>query len=128
MTDTTHSIRSPVRFASGFLLAAFIAFGGAAARAENPDRQVFDLHIENDRLAQAQKVIRVRKGDVVELRWTADKPTAIHVHGYDLRARAVPNAAEKTVFEARATGRFPATIHGKGGKHVTLFYLEVHPD
>ena len=34
----------------------------------------------------------------------------------------------KTVFEARATGRFPATIHGKGGKHVTLFYLEVHPD
>ncbi len=128
MADPTQSTRSPGRVAAGILLAAFVSLCGAGARAENPDRQVFDLHIENDRLAQAQKVIRVRKGDVVELRWTADKPTSIHVHGYNLRARAVPNAAEKTVFEARATGRFPATIHGKGGKHVTLFYLEVHPD
>ena len=109
------------------MLAACIAFS-VAARAENPDRLVFDLRIENDRLAQAQKVVRVTKGDVVELRWLADKPTAIHVHGYDLRAQARPDAVAKTVFEARATGRFPATIHGKGGKHVTLFYLEVHPD
>jgi len=68
----------------------------------------------------------------VEINWRADRPMILHLHGYDIEAAPGPDKPATMTFTARATGRFPIEIHsstaeGKGGRHVTLNHLEVHP-
>ena len=74
-------------------------------------------------------VVRVTQGDQVELRWTTDEATEVHLHGYDIEADLAPGAEQIMSFEARATGRFAIEAHGFGQDHsdTTLMYLEVLP-
>ncbi len=74
-------------------------------------------------------VVRVTQGDQVELRWTTDESTEVHLHGYDIKADLTPGNAEVMTFEARATGRFAIESHGFGNEHshAPLLYLEVLP-
>lgn len=95
----------------------------AVAQVEEPKR--FDLRIENDRLSGELKVIRVRRGDAVEINWSADRRTVLHLHGYDIEATIEPDRPRTMSFTARATGRFPIETHGR--RHSVLIYLEVHP-
>jgi len=85
----------------------------------------FELRIENGRLTNAAKTLQVRRGDAVELIWSADRPSVLHLHGYDIEITVDPRKTETMAFRARATGRFPIEIHG--GRHTVLIYLEVHP-
>jgi hypothetical protein len=94
-----------------------------AQTAAEPRR--FNLHIENGRIAGNVKTIKVQQGEAVELNWSADRRTTVHLHGYDIEATINPGQAQVMAFRARATGRFPIESHG--GRHVVLFYLEVHP-
>jgi len=74
------------------------------------------------------RVIAVRHGDDVTLRWTADKPTEIHLHGYDLAVNLRPGAPTPMHFTAKSAGRFAIEAHGLGpSMEPTLGYLEVHP-
>lgn len=100
---------------------AFIAIGGAQA-----EPRLFDLALKAGRLPESQRLLRVRQGDEVTLRWTTDRPFTLHLHGYDLEARLVPQTAVELRFTARATGRFPLEIHGPGTER-TVGHLEVHP-
>jgi hypothetical protein len=95
----------------------------AAAQVEEPKR--FDFRIENDRLSGDLKVIRVRRGDVVEINWSANRRTVLHLHGYDIETTVEPDKPRIMSFTARATGRFPIEMHGR--HHSVLIYLEVHP-
>ncbi len=95
----------------------------AAAQVEEPKR--FDLRIENDRVGGDLKVIRVRRGDVVEINWLANRRTVLHLHGYDIETTVEPDKTRVMSFTARATGRFPIETHGR--HHSVLIYLEVHP-
>ncbi len=95
----------------------------AAAQVEEPKR--FDLRIENDRVGGDLKVIRVRRGDVVEINWLANRRTVLHLHGYDIETTVEPDKPRIMSFTARATGRFPIETHGR--HHSVLIYLEVHP-
>ena len=100
----------------------------------------FELRIEQRRVPQAQRVLRATEGERVELRWTADEPLVLHLHGYDIETRVAPDKPAVTSFTARLTGRFPVAIHvddapGRTGSsakssshhHLTLLHVEVHP-
>jgi FtsP/CotA-like multicopper oxidase with cupredoxin domain len=91
-----------------------------------PEPRAFDLAIRNNQLPSEQRTVRVRQGDEVTLRWTTDAPLTIHLHGYDIETLVSPGPAVVMKFSARATGRFPIEIHGRGVER-TLGYLEVHP-
>jgi FtsP/CotA-like multicopper oxidase with cupredoxin domain len=78
------------------------------------------------------RLIRVKRGDVVKLKWTTDKAASIHLHGYDLEKQLVPGAEVEMVFAARATGRFTIEPHipKQAGGHAhgePLVTIEVHP-
>ncbi len=100
------------------------AVAGGHAMAEP---RAFDLPVKGGRLPPNQALVRVRQGDEVTLKWTSDQAVALHLHGYDLEAKVTPAAPAEMRFTARAAGRFPIEIHGAGGKHATIGYLEVHP-
>jgi FtsP/CotA-like multicopper oxidase with cupredoxin domain len=95
----------------------------AQSAAEQPRR--FELTIENGRLTNAAKTLQVRRGEAVELIWTADRRSVLHLHGYDIEVTVGADKPQTMSFRARATGRFPIEIHG--GRHTVLVYLEVHP-
>jgi hypothetical protein len=100
---------------------AVVAAGGAGA-----EPRLFELTIKNGRLPENQRLVRVRQGDAVTLKWRTDRALTLHLHGYDLEAQLAPETPADMQFTARATGRFPIEIHGAGTEH-TIGHLEVHP-
>ncbi len=106
-----------------WLAVVFGNWSPAVAQVEAPKR--FDLRIENDRLSVDLKVIRVRRGDAVEINWSANRRTVLHLHGYDIETVVEVGRPQTMSFTARATGRFPIETHGR--HHSVLIYLEVHP-
>jgi hypothetical protein len=103
----------------------FFTFGSQIVEAEQQDPQRFELRIENGRLIGALKIIRVRHNEAVEINWSADSRTVLHLHGYDIESTIEPGKPQTMSFTARATGRFPIETHG--GRHAVIIYLEVHP-
>jgi len=99
----------------------FVATGSVLA-----EPRLFELALKDGRLPESQRLLRVRQGDEVTLKWTTDQPFTLHVHGYDLEAKLVPQTPVELRFTARATGRFPLEIHGPGTER-TVGHLEVHP-
>jgi hypothetical protein len=113
---------------SAWLAGALILGAAAAGAAE----LTFDLRIERGQVPANMRLIRVEQGDSVKLRWTADRPTILHLHGYDIETKVAPGAVAEMPFTARATGRFPVSVHKPqaGGGHAhdpPLVHVEVHP-
>jgi hypothetical protein len=102
---------------------AAVLSGPPPAAAESPQR--FALRIEHGRLAGNLKAIRVRRNDAVEITWSADRRTVLHLHGYDIQTTVEAGQPQIMSFLARATGRFPIETHD--GQHTILLYVEVHP-
>lgn len=100
---------------------------GAIAMAVAQEERVFDLSIIQGKVTGEGNVIRVKQEEQVTIRWTTDAPVTLHLHGYDIEQQVTPGIPAFFRFKAYATGRFPITIHGKGGTHGTLLYLEVLP-
>jgi hypothetical protein len=114
------------------LLSLLLASGAAATRAQGVEA-VFDLPIERGRVPQKLRVIRVKQGDTVKLRWTSDRPIILHLHGYDIEKKVEPGAVAEMTFVARATGRFPVEEHkpnahgGHSHGESALVRVEVRP-
>jgi hypothetical protein len=88
----------------------------------------FELRLENGRLANSLKIIRVGRGDMVELNWSADRRTVLHLHGYDIEITVDAGKPQTMSFKAQVTGRFPIERHdAEAGRHAILLYIEVHP-
>ena len=101
-----------------------------AAVAQDAPRRVIEVRIENREVVAPGAAIRITEGDVIELVWTSDEATELHLHGYDLEIHVGPDEPATMVIEAYATGRFPITSHGwgEGGHgHDALIHLEVYP-
>lgn len=92
------------------LLAPALAF----AAASEPKR--FDLTIANAAVPPQQRVMRVHKDDVVQLRVTSDAPGEVHLHGYRQEVKVVPGRAAELTFKAHATGRYRIEWHPTGDK------------
>ncbi len=91
----------------------------------------FVLSIENGRVPENMRRIRVKQNDVVKLRWSADRPMTVHLHGYDLEQKITPGTVSEMTFTARATGRFTVEPHlPSSGGHAhgdVLVTIEVYP-
>jgi FtsP/CotA-like multicopper oxidase with cupredoxin domain len=91
------------------------------------------LRIENGHVPANMQLIRVWQDDTVKLQWTAEKPSIVHLHGYDIERRIVPGAVTELTFTARATGRFQVHLHGNApgpaghGHEDALVTIEVYP-
>ena len=116
------------------LLGAIFGFANLAGTAAAQTAEVaFDLRIEKGRVAQSMRLIRVRQGDAVKLRWTTDRPIILHLHGYDIETKVEPGGPAEMAFTARATGRFGIEEHkpsAKGGHshgEAPLVRIEVYP-
>jgi FtsP/CotA-like multicopper oxidase with cupredoxin domain len=106
------------------MVVALVSAGGAGAA----ELRVVGLPLRNGQLPEDQRVVRVRQGDDVTLRWTTDRPLTVHLHGYDLEQKLSAGAPVLMRFTARATGRFAIEIHGPShSDERTVGYLEVHP-
>jgi hypothetical protein len=114
------------------LLVSLALASTLAAYAQAPE-VVFDLKIEKGRVAERLRMIRVKQGDAVRLRWTSDRPIILHLHGYDIETKVTPGAVAEMAFTARAAGRFPVEEHthnARGGHshgEAPLVRLEVRP-
>jgi hypothetical protein len=121
--------RSPTRrsFACGILALLFAAAPDAGDAAE----VTFVLRIENGRLPENLRRIRVRQNDLVKLQWSADRPMTVHLHGYDIERKLVPGVVSEMTFVARAAGRFSVEPHlSSSGGHShgdILVTIEVYP-
>ena len=95
-----------------------------------PDVRI-EVHIVN-REVVGDQLIRVTQGQIVEMTWTTDEETQVHIHGYEIHIPTSPDTPAIVTFEAHATGRFPVTSHGYGDEyglmHQMLIYFEVYPD
>ncbi len=122
----------PVSFAGCFLallLALAPVLAGTGAKA---DEVTFELRIENGRVSANMRLIRVKQGDVVKLRWNSDRPMILHLHGYDIEQKVEPGRVAEMTFNARATGRFSVEAHtprqGGGQTHgAPIVQIEVYP-
>src|SRR5437879_3386294 len=80
----------------------------------------YALRVENGHVPESMRLIRAKRGDVVKLQWTSDRPITIHLHGYDIEKEITPGTVTDMVFTARATGRFAVEPHlgrGPSGGH-----------
>src|SRR5258708_7023171 len=113
-----------IAFALGLAVSPAVAQGGEVTYA---------LRIESGRVPENMRLIRVTQGDVVKLQWSADRPSIVHLHGYDILKQVTPEAVTELIFTARATGRFPVNLHGSAaeaaghGHEDTLATMEVYP-
>jgi len=110
---------------------ASIAMGSAFVAAAEPG---FVLEIKYGRVPDSVRLIRVKQGDLVKLRWTSDQPLVVHLHGYDIEQPVDPGVVTDMTFAAYATGRFPVYVHaqavrGGGPAHEggALINVEVYP-
>jgi hypothetical protein len=96
------------RYLPAIFLALPLALSVTGARAEE---LTFELQLVRGQIAAQMRLIRVRQGDVVNLRWSSDRPVALHLHGYDIEQKVQPGAVAQMTFTARATGRFSVQEH-----------------
>ncbi|HEY7242284.1 MAG TPA: hypothetical protein VH678_00180 [Xanthobacteraceae bacterium] len=121
-------MKQRVRLTSAALLLLSLSLEGASAA-----EVAFALRVENGRVAENMRLIRVKRNDVVKLEWSTDRAMTIHLHGYDIEKEIVPGAVTDMTFTARATGRFTIEPHlGKtpsgGHEHgEVLVIIEVYP-
>ena len=116
------------------MLAIVVAIFATLATAHAQTAEVtFDLKIEKGRVAPSMRLIRVKQGDAVRLRWSTDRAIALHLHGYDIEIKVEPGKPADMAFTARATGRFPIEEHkpdARGGHshgEAPLARIEVYP-
>ncbi len=129
--DCPDSIRRALLRGSTILVLGCLALPvGRAVAAE----RMLPLRIVRRKI-DGPATVRVKVGDQVDLRWTTDEATTIHIHGYDLALALDPTTEGRMRFLANATGRFPISAHGFGAggdktahREVVLLYLEVLPD
>jgi hypothetical protein len=107
-----------------------------AANQVDPIR--ISIPIKGRKLAnEAQKLIRITQGDLLELVFTADEAAELHLHGYDIYLNVKPGTPGVLRVDAKFAGRFPLEAHRFGNAsaepnvgtraHVVLLYLEIYP-
>ena len=119
------SMESPWRFGLAACAAALVAtaslaeVGGAA-----PPAKSFTVALVGGKV-QGSDTLKVKQGERVELQVSGDRPTVLHLHGYEIEAKIAPPKPAVLAFKADLAGRFP--VHEHGGGHRAVLFIEVHP-
>lgn len=115
------------------LLCGSLSPWSGIGNARAAELQRFAITIKNRKVEPAQKLIRVTRGDALELEFSTDEAAELHLHGYDKLIKVAPATPALLRLDATIAGRFSIEAHGfasdKSGQrgHVVLLYLEVHP-
>jgi len=114
------------------LTLSLILAPGLAVTGAQADELTFELRIVRGQLPANMRLIQVKQGAVVKLRWSSDRSIALHLHGYDIERKVEPGAVAEMTFTARATGRFPVQEYQArtGGGHThgaSIVQVEVLP-
>jgi hypothetical protein len=123
------------RRSAGLILGLLMLFLSAPAAIVGAQTKefIFDLKVEHSTVPPKMRLIRVKQGDLVKLRWTSDRPITLHLHGYDIERTIVPGSVAEMAFTANATGRFPVEEHkpdahgGHAHGEAPLVRIEVYP-
>lgn len=91
-------------FAAGAVLALASAL---AVGSDQPVYKTFDLAIEHGLVPVGQRVLRVKKGNVVRLRVTSDVAGELQFPSHALDAKVMPGKTASLSFTATSTGRHP---------------------
>jgi hypothetical protein len=115
-----------------FLALLLVLAPGVIVTGAKADELTFELRVERGQLPPNKRLIRVKQGDVVKLRWSSDRSIALHLHGYDIERKVEPGVVAEMTFTARATGRFPVEEHqarpgGRDTHGAPLVQVEVLP-
>lgn len=112
----------------------FLAFGMVrTAAAQEPGKRIVELRLEagvvsgDVNTAGGLAVVRVAQGEDVELRWTSDEATGVHLHGYNIETDLSVDGETVMPFKAKFGGRFAIEAHSHGGGNATILYIEVRP-
>lgn len=124
--------RIPAFFLQFFLTLSLVLPAGLVVTDANADELTFELRVERGQVPANMRLIRVKQGDVLKLRWSSDRSIVLHLHGYDIERKIEPGVVTEMTFTARATGRFPVQEHqaSSGGGHthgVPIVQVEVLP-
>jgi hypothetical protein len=115
------------------LLCGSLSQWGGAGNGSAAELRRFAIMVKNRKVEPAQRLIRVMRGDTLELELTTDEAAQLHLHGYDKLIKIAPGAPTTLRLDATIAGRFSIEAHGfasdKSGQrgHIVLLYLEVHP-
>ena len=115
-----------------FVRAAAASCAALGALLAAADERSFTLVTVNGAVPEAQRVLRVTKGDKVTVTLTSNVPGEAHLHAYKLAAALAPGKRAQWTFTAHATGRYRVEWHAAGDKpgdhhHAPLATLEVMP-
>lgn len=90
------------------------------------EKKRFAVTINQGHVAKKFRTLRVTEGDTVEITFTSDKSSELHLHGIGVLANVTAGKPATMTFHAQTAGRFPIEAHG-AGTHGSLLYVEVHP-
>lgn len=79
---------------------------------EGPEERAVEVEIQEDEMSPAE--VTVGEGDQVTLRFTAERPRELHLHGYDREVEIEPGETATLSLEATRTGRFEVEDHDSG--------------
>ena len=121
-----------------FVAVALIAIIGAVA-CSSSDPERIDVSVSINSGVMEPKTIKVKQGDMVTLKISADEGGEFHLHTYDIEANIPADEETDFYFVADATGRFKITYHpmdenthgeashGEDDSHGGIFESEVIP-
>jgi len=106
-----------------FLVTATAMISARNAGAEEDAR--ISLRVAGGKLMGGPRVIRLKRNAAVVLTVLSDTPDELHVHGYNLELKLLPNQATTLSFVAKHTGRFTFELHEA---HTELGAFEIYPE
>ena len=105
------------------LMLIYPACGGSSTGDINKNEILISIKNGN---VEGDKIVKVKKGEQVKLKFTSDQEMSIHLHGYDIEAEIPMDGSETIEFEAHATGAFPVTAHISEENHSSHTSHEIH--
>lgn len=94
-----------------------------AANVSDADLQA-DIVVTDGWVSSGPDVIKVKRGDNVNVRFVSNQTDELHLHGYDITVQLAPNTPALLSFTAKYPGRFGYELHKA---HREIGAIEVHP-
>lgn len=69
------------------------------------------VRVESGFRIEGPAVIKLKRGDQVEIDFISDSADELHLHGYDITVVLIPNQVARLSFEAKYAGRFSYELH-----------------
>lgn len=82
------------------------------------------VRIESGFRIEGPSIIKLKRGDYVDVDFVSDGADELHLHGYDITLPLKPNDIARLSFMAKYAGRFSYELHSND-REIGVF--EIHP-